>query len=48
MLDTNKRCGYTEMFDTIPDVTGLLDAVTEVNEKLQFFNPNSAKTYKDY
>jgi hypothetical protein len=32
MQDTNKQCGYAEMFDTTPGVTGLLQAVTEKME----------------
>ena len=27
MQDKDKQCGYAEMFDTTPDVTGLLQAV---------------------
>jgi len=46
--DTNKQCGHAEMFDTTPDVTGLLEAVTEVTEKLHSFNPNSATRHKGY
>ena len=48
MRYTNKQCGFSEMFDTTADVTGLLEAVTEVNEKLQSFDPNSAKRHKGY
>jgi hypothetical protein len=39
---------YMEMFDTTPDITGQLQTVAEVNEKLQSFKPNSDKRHKDY